>query len=61
MKMRTRKVNKIRCCRQGWFESTGFLALGKRNKENRRSLRERYLRGDFEIIDGEVCMRDLKL
>jgi hypothetical protein len=47
MKMRTRKVNKIRCCRQGWFESTGFLARGKRNKENRRSLRERYLRGDL--------------
>jgi len=23
-------------------------------------LRERYLRGDFEIIDGEVWMRDLK-
>ena len=61
MKMRVLRTKQTRHCLQFWFESTGYLAKKKESKERRRMLRERYLRGDFEIIDGEVCMRDLKL
>ena len=61
MKMKVRRINQTRHCLQGWFESAGFLAKMKARKAHRRMLRERYLRGDFEIIDGEVWMRDLKL
>jgi hypothetical protein len=48
MKMKVRRIKQTRHCLQGWFESVGFLAREKRNKEQRRLLRERYLRGDFE-------------
>ena len=58
MKLRIKRKKQYRCILQSWFESAGFLAREKRNKENRRSLRERYLRGDFEIIDGAVWMFD---
>ena len=51
MKLRIKRKKQYRCILQSWFESAGFLAREKRNKENRRSLRERYLRGDFEIIE----------
>ena len=61
MKMRARRIKPKRHGLQGWFESTGYLAKKKERKAHRKMLRERYLRGDFEIIDGEVWMRDLKL
>jgi len=60
MKMRVRRIKQTRHCLQGWFEA-GFLAREKRNKENRRLLRERYMRGDYVVIDGEAWMKDLKL
>ena len=56
--MRTKQT---RHCLQVWFESTGYLAKKKARKAHRRMLRERFMRGEFEIIDGEVWMRDLKL
>ena len=55
MKMKARRTKQTRHCLQVWFESTGYLAKKKARKSHRRMLRERYLRGDFEIIDGEVC------
>ena len=61
MKMKARRNKQTRHCLQVWFESTGYLAKKKARKAHRKILRERYLRGDFEIIDGEVWMRDLKL
>jgi hypothetical protein len=61
MKMKVMRIKQTRHCLQGWFESTGYLAKVKERKAHHRMLRERYLRGDFEIIDGEVWMRDLKL
>ena len=61
MKIKVRRIKQTRHCLQVWFESTGYLAKKKESKEHRRMLRERYLRGEFEIIDGEVWMRDLKL
>lgn len=61
MKMKARRNKQTRQRLQVWFESTGYLAKKKARKSHRRMLRERYLRGDFEIIDGEVWMRDLKL
>jgi len=61
MKMRVRRRKQTRHCLQGWFESVGYLARVKRNKENRRLLRERFMRGEYEIIDGKVWMKDLKL
>ena len=61
MKMRVKRHKQFRHGLQGWFESTGYLARKKERKAHRRMLRERYLRGDFEIIDGEFWMRDLKL
>ena len=61
MKMKSRRNKQKRHCLQVWFESTGYLAKKKERKSHRRMLREKYLRGDFEIIDGEVWMRDLKL
>jgi hypothetical protein len=45
---------------QGWFESTGFLAREKRNKEKRRLLRERYMLGEYVIIDGQAWMQEKK-
>ena len=53
MKMRVRRTKQTRHCFQGWFESAGYLARTIRNINNRRFLRERFMRGDFEIIDGE--------
>jgi len=61
MKMKARRTKQTRHCLQVWFDSTGYLAKMKARKAHRRMLLERYLRGDFEIIDGEVWMRDLKL
>ena len=61
MKMRARRIKQTRHCLQVWFESTGYLAKKKERKADRRMLRERFMRGEFEIIDGEVWMRDLKL
>jgi hypothetical protein len=61
MKMRVLRTKQRRHCLQGWFESTGYLTKKKEHTANHRMLRERYMRGDFEIIDGEVWMRDLKL
>jgi len=61
MKMRVRRRKQLRHCLQGWFECPGYLARLAKGKAHRKMLRERYLRGDFEIIDGEVWMRDLKL
>ena len=51
MKLLIKRRKQYRCCLQGWFESTGFLAREKRNKENRRLLRERFMRGDFEQLE----------
>jgi ribosomal protein S9 len=48
MKLRIKRVKKYRCCLQGWFESAGFLTREKRNKENRKLMRERYMSGYFE-------------
>lgn len=61
MKLRIKRIKQTRHCLQGWFESTGFLARKKHNKEKRRLLRERYMRGDYVIIDSEAWMKDLKL
>jgi hypothetical protein len=48
MKLLIKRRKQCRCCLQGWFESAGFLAREKRNKENRKLMRERYMRGYFE-------------
>ena len=61
MKLRIKRNQQHRCRLQGWFESAGFLAREKRNKEKRRLLRETYMRGDYVIIDSEAWMKDLKL
>ena len=61
MKMKVRRTKQTRHCLQVWFESTGYLAKKKARKAHRKILRERFMRGEFEIIDGEVWMRDLKL
>jgi hypothetical protein len=61
MKMKSRRIRQKRHCLQVWFESTGYLAKKKERKAHRKILRERFMRGEFEIIDGEVWMRDLKL
>lgn len=61
MKMKARRTKQKRHCLQVWFESTGYLAKKNERKAHRRMLRERFMRGEFEIIDGEVWMRDLKL
>jgi hypothetical protein len=61
MKMRVKRRKQLRHCLQGWLESPGYLAGTIRNKEKRRLLRERFLRGDYQVIDGEFWMRDLKL
>lgn len=60
MKLRIKRIKQCRVCLQGWFESAGFLAREKRNKENRRLLRERYMRGDYVIIDGQAWMQESK-
>ena len=59
--MKARRTKQTRHCLQVWFESTGYLAKKKARKAHRKILRERFMRGEFEIIDGEVWMRDLKL
>ena len=51
MQLRIKRNKQCRCCLQGWFESVGFLTREKRNKENRRLLRERFMRGDFEQLE----------
>ena len=61
MKMKVKRIKQTRHCLQVWFESTGYLAKKKARKAHRKILRERFMRGEFEIIDGEVWMRDLKL
>ena len=61
MKMKVKRIKQKRHCLQVWFESTGYLAKKKARKSHRRMLRERFMCGEFEIIDGEVWMRDLKL
>jgi len=61
MKMKARRSKQARHGLQVWFESTGYLAKKKERKAHRRMLLERFMRGDFEIIDGEFWMRDLKL
>ena len=61
MKMKVKRIKQKRHCLQVWFESTGYLAKKKERKSHRRMLRERFMRGEFEIIDGEVWMRELKL
>ena len=60
MKLRIKRNQQHRCCLQGWFESTGFLAREKRNKEKRRLLRERYMLGEYVIIDGQAWMQEKK-
>jgi hypothetical protein len=60
MKLRIKRNQQHRCRLQGWFESAGFLAREKRNKEKRRLLRERYMRGDYVIIDGQAWMQEDK-
>lgn len=59
--MKARRNKQTRHCLQVWFESTGYLSKKKARKAHRKILRERFMRGEFEIIDGEVWMRDLKL
>ena len=61
MKMKVKRIRQKRHCLQVWFESTGYLAKKKERKADRRMLRERFMRGEFEIIDAEVWMSDLKL
>ena len=51
MKLLIKRRKQYRCCLQGWFESAGFLAREKHNKENRRLLRERFMRGDFKQLE----------
>lgn len=60
MKLRSKRIKQYRVCLQGWFESAGFLAREKRNKEKRRLLRERYMRGEYVIIDGQAWMQENK-
>ena len=59
MKMRVKRIKQKRHCLQGWFESTGYLARLKASRENRKMLRERVMRGEYEIIDGQIWMKDL--
>jgi len=61
MKMRVRRRKQLRHCLQGWFECPGYLARFAKAKAHRKMLRERFMRGDYEVIDGEFWMRDLKL
>jgi hypothetical protein len=59
MKMRVKRTKQFRHGLQGWFESTGYLARLKAGREHRKMLRERILRGDYEVIEGEFWMKDL--
>jgi DNA helicase IV len=61
MKMRARRIKQTRHSLQAWFESTGYLARLAKGKAHRKMIRERFMRGDYEVIDGEFWMRDLKL
>ena len=61
MKMRVRRRKQTRHGLQGWFECPGYLARFVKAKAHRKMIRERFMRGDFEIIDGEYWMRDLVL
>ena len=61
MKMRVKRHKQRRHGLEGWFESTGYLTKLKAGREHRKMLFERFMRGDFEIIDGEYWMRDLVL
>ena len=58
MKLRIKRNQQHRCRLQGWFESAGFLAREKHNKEKRRLLRETYMRGEYVIVDGQVWMQE---
>ena len=59
--MRVKRHKQFRHGLQGWFESTGYLTKLKAGREHRKMILERYMRGDFEINEGEFSMRDLKL
>ena len=59
MKMRVKRHKQFRHGLQVWFESTGYLARLKAGREHRKMLRERILRGDYEVIEGEFWMKDL--
>ena len=59
MKMKVKRRKQLRHGLQGWFECTGYLARLTKAKAHRKMLRERFMRGDYEVIDGEYWMRDL--
>ena len=61
MKMRVKRTKQSRHGLQGWFESTGYLTKLKAGREHRKMILERYMRGDFEVIDNQIWMKDLKL